>query len=271
MDWKEWILGKIADCVWNYFTGGNYSNITSDKQNKKFKEVIKNEENPNTILVKSQIRDFNSKSILFVMPGEEAVFINNGKIVKKFTEGRYVLTTSNYPFLSDLAVVVSGERFFSSNIYFIRTAVTKPLDWGTSIEVRDPQQLISTRVMCRGVYRLSITDSGLFVKYYMGNGSERLEQNEFAQILKDEILQKIKSQLAQFILERNQEIIGINRNQNELADKINKSLKDMYSDYGFNIVAFTISGIEILNNDRREKIEEAYSDKRIDEILKGRI
>ncbi len=45
------------------------------------REVIKNTVNQNTIIAKSQIQDFNTKSILFVMPGEEAVFINDGEIV----------------------------------------------------------------------------------------------------------------------------------------------------------------------------------------------
>lgn len=267
MDWKKWIIEKIADLIWNCLNNRNHPNVMDDTSRKKIVDVIKSEESRNTILIKSKICDFNSKSVLIVMPGEEALFVDNGKIVKKFNEGRYTLSTSNYPFLSDLITVVSGKRIFSSDIYFIRKAVSNPMDWGTSIVVRDPKQLISTRIMCRGVYRVQITNSKAFLSYYIGNGSEKLEQYEFAQTLKDEILQKIKSEITDYILDNNQEIIGISCQQNFLAEKIGEIIKDTYEIYGFKIVSFTIAGMDILNDDRREKIEEAYSRKRVSEIL----
>lgn len=74
------------------------------------REVIKNTVNQNTIIAKSQIQDFNTKSILFVMPGEEAVFINDGEIVGILSEGKQVLDTLNYPFLSDMISMISGKQ-----------------------------------------------------------------------------------------------------------------------------------------------------------------
>lgn len=264
MDWKEWGLGKIADLLWSYLTRKN--NVTDNRVKRNIIEVIKNEESPNSVLVKSKVQDFNSNSILIVMPGEEAVFINNGRIEKKFGEGRYKLSTSNYPFLSDLIVVISGKRIFSSNIYFIKSTISDTLDWGTSIQVRDPKQLVSTRVMCRGIYKVQISNSESFIRYCMGNGCEKLEQHEFNQLFRDEIIQTIKSKLTDYILKCNHEIIGINRYQSLWAEEIGKNIENVFVRYGFRIVSFVISGIDILNDKRREKIEEAYCDKRTREI-----
>ena len=265
MDWKEWGIGKIVDLIWEFFVGKKQSTL-SNKTGKKIIDVIKNEKGEDTILVKSPKCDFNSNSVLFVMPGEEAIFINNGKIVGKFNEGRYRLNTSNYPFLSDLITLISGERVFASNIYFVRKSVSCPVDWGTSLQVRDPVQRISTRVMCRGVYRIQISNSESFLKYYIGNGTETINQFEFAQLLKDEILQTIKSKLISYIFESDEEIIGIGRKQTALAEEIRKDIEDVYKEYGFKIVSFHISGMEVLSDNRREKIEDAYSQKRVNEI-----
>ena len=265
MDWKEWTLGKLADLVWGFFIGKKQSAL-SNKKGKNIIDVIKNREGENTILVKSPKCDFNSNSVLVVMPGEEAIFVNNGKIVGTFKEGRYTLNTSNYPFLSDLVTLISGDRIFTSNIYFVRNCISFPIDWGTSLQVRDPVQRVSTRVMCRGVYRIKICNSVLFLKCYIGNGKETINQYEFAQLLKDEILQTIKSKLVSHILECNEEIIGISRKQTLLAEEISKEIESSYKEYGFKIMSFNISGIEVLIDNRREKIENAYSQKRIDEI-----
>lgn len=265
MDWKAWGLGKIVDLVWDFFVSKKQHTL-SRKREKNIIDVIKNEGGENTILIKSPKCDFNSNSILFVMPGEEAIFVNNGEIVKIFKTGRYTLNTSNYPFLSDLVTLISGERIFTSNIYYVKNSVSSPIDWGTSLQVRDPVQRIVTRVMCRGVYRIQISNSVSFLKCYIGNGKAVIDQFGFAQLLKDEILQTIKSKLVSYIFESDEEIIGISRNQTALAEEIRKDMEDAYEEYGFKIVSFHISGIEVLNDSRREKIEDIYGQKRIDKI-----
>ena len=184
MDWKEWALEKAVNILVD--TVFNKSKSTDDSANKSstgrhIREVIRNEENQDIIIVKSKTQDFNTKSILFVMPGEEAVFINDGKIAGILQEGKHVLDTLNYPFLSDMISLISGkQRIHCSSLYYIRTTVSQPLDWGTSLQVRDPIQLISTRVMCRGVYRIQIINTKNFIRYFIGNGWERLEQQEFS-------------------------------------------------------------------------------------------
>lgn len=69
---------------------------------KHFLEVIKNTGNGEYLIWRQPEEDFNTNSKLIVMPGEMALFVNEGKIVQEFSEGTYQLSTKNYPFISRL-------------------------------------------------------------------------------------------------------------------------------------------------------------------------
>lgn len=274
MGWKVWGLEKIADIIVDAILERSKlkkDSVFNKPNDRSIREVIKNTENQNTIIVKSQIQDFNTKSILFVMPGEEAVFINDGEIVGILSEGKHVLDTLNYPFLSDMISMISGkQRIHCSSLYFIRSIISQPLDWGTSLQVRDPLQLISTRVMCRGVYRIQIVNSKNLIKYFIGNGWERLEQQEFSHLIQGEIIQFVKAYLTEYIMKRNEEILGINSEQRSLSIELGELIKNKYIQYGFKIVSFSVIGMDILElNSNRKNIEETYMQKRIAEIKKG--
>lgn len=271
MDWKAWILEKAMDSIWETILKRGEKGRPKVESNNKphLIDVIQNENSQNTIFSKSSRQDFNTKSVLVVMPGEEAVFVDNGKIMGVLKPGRHVLATSNYPFLSDISTILTGgKRLYSSSIYFIRKTVSPPVDWGTSIQVRDPVQLISTRVMFHGTYRIEIISSIKFLKYFIGNGAEQLDEKEFSHLLQGEIVQSIKTRLADFIITGNEEILAVSRKQQFIAEQIGLEVEKMFQQYGFRISAFSISGIDLFDPDaNRQKIEEAYRDKRINEIL----
>lgn len=272
MNWMDWLLGKIADffvaCFAEKFKSSGKKE-KGERQDRHIIDVIKNEEREkNFIISKSQIQDFNTKSVLFVMPGEEAAFINNGKIVGILGEGRHVLDTANYPFLSDVISLITGKvRIYSSSIYFIRKAISQPLDWGMSIQIRDPVQLICTRLMCNGVYRIQIKDSSNFLEQFIGNGLDKLNFIELSQLLKDDILRTVRAYLSDYLVTRDEEILGISSKQNELSEMLGRRIANMFIQYGIEISSFSIVGINILDGQtNREEIERAYRDKRIDEI-----
>lgn len=269
MSWREWIIEKTADFFYD-LVRKKLGSANSDEKKKKLikniRDVIQCEEN--FVLSKSSIQDFNTKSILQVMPGEEAVFIDNGKIIGVLSEGRHILDTHNYPFLSDvLAVSTGGKRVYSSKIYFVRKAISWPIEWGTSIQVRDPVQLIATRVMCRGSYRIKISNSVTFVKHFAGNGTDKLDYQDFSCLLRDEILQTIKAYLVEYIMSASKEILGIVGKQEILAEKILQKIKKKFIQYGIEIITFSIAGLDILENDiNRIELEKGYINKRLKEL-----
>lgn len=273
MNWKKWIMKKVAGTVYDTLidkirSQNLHQTETVKGDSKHIIDVIKNEED--FILTKSPIQDFNTKSILLVMPGEEAVFIDNGIILGVLGEGRHILDTMNYPFLSDIISFATGKKcIYSSSIYFIRKAVSQPMCWGTSLQLRDPVQLIATRVMCNGIYRIMITDSGKFLRYFIGNGVEKLDQYRFSHMLKDEILQTIKSYLSEYIMKNKKEILGISSKQEFLSECIQQKVENKFEQYGIQIVSLSVVGIDILDNDpNRKEIEKTYAEHRMRQIEK---
>lgn len=268
MCWKEWLIEKAVDFFYLIFKKRIGLEPAIDKGEKvtpNIRDVIQNERD--YILSRSSIQDFNTKSILQVMPGEEAVFVDNGKILGVFSEGRYVLDTLNVPFLSDVqGLFTGGKRIYSSRIYFVRKAVSRPMDWGTSVQVRDPVQMIATRVMCHGSYKITICNSAAFINRFVGNGIDQLDYKEFPCLLKDEILQAIKTCLANYMTSENKEILGIAGKQEILAKKVYKKIEKEFIQYGIEIITFSIAGLEIYEDVNRIKLEKAYRNKRETEL-----
>lgn len=269
MEWAKWFGEQLIKCVFDSFFQGKRKKVDSPvaEHENAIIDVIKNSETGDSILVKSPIENFNTKSILIVMPGEEAIFVDNGQIKNTLTEGRHILSTSNYPFLRDLIkIVLDNQYIFSSRIYFIRKADSFPIDWGTNITVRDPVQLIATRILCRGSYKVRILDSEKFLKYCVGNGINKLEREDMSNLLADEILQVIKSSLSLFVQKMKQELLELVNQQNRLAEYIGERIKGKYNMYGIEINHFAITGINFLYDENRNQIEQAYTQKRVDEI-----
>ena len=89
--------------TWKNSVNPNEVNYIGGK--KHFTDVLKNSGDGTLLIWRQPEEDFNTHSILIVEPGEEAIFVNNGKIEEVFTSGRYKLITENYPFLSRLQIL----------------------------------------------------------------------------------------------------------------------------------------------------------------------
>lgn len=61
-------------------------------------DVLKNTGPENFMIWRQPEEDFNNNSTLIVMPGEAAIFVNEGRIEEVFYSGTYRLSTENYPF-----------------------------------------------------------------------------------------------------------------------------------------------------------------------------
>ncbi len=69
---------------------------------------------------------------LIVRPGQQAIFVNQGKIADVFEPGQYRLETKNLPVLSTLQGWKYGlESPFKAEVYFVATRQVTDLKWGT--------------------------------------------------------------------------------------------------------------------------------------------
>ena len=147
---------------------------------KHWTDVIKNSGPGDLLIWRQPEEDFNTNSTLIVMPGEEAIFINQGTIEQVFENGTYKLSTNNYPFISRLKNAFSGGiSTFNSVVYFVRKAHSVEIKWGTDspIQVRDKVLGIATKLRARGSYKIQIDNAGKICGNGIYDGEEYIEND----------------------------------------------------------------------------------------------
>lgn len=237
---------------------------------KHWTDVIKNSGDGNLLIWRQPEEDFNANSTLIVMPGEEAIFINGGNIEQVFSSGTYKLSTNNYPFISRLRNAFSGGvSTFNCVVYFIRKAVSMELYWGTDspVQVRDPIFQIACDVQARGSYKITIEDSAKFLTLMIGNNVSTTTQVELTAFFKSQFLMHIKTGLAKVIRNSGEELIGINAQQETIANELSKIIYDAFDVYGIRLQTFSIESIDVVDNENRQKLEDAISSKGVMGIL----
>lgn len=242
------------------FRNANEVNYASGR--KHFTDVIKNQGRPSDLIYLAGEEDFNNNSTLIVDESQEAIFMKDGLIHRIFTPGSYVLNTDNYPFLSRLRNMMSGGvSTFNCKVYFVKKSLVKEFYWGTdsAIQVRDPNLKIQTELTARGAYKVRVVNSEYFLTRLTGSQIKNFTDDELTQFFRSQFLAYIKSTVAKVIMESNQEILGINARQLELAERIAPSIENALEPYGLKLVDFSIESIDIAGDENRKNIEAGYA------------
>ncbi len=237
---------------------------------KHFADVIKNTSPVDTLIWLNGEEDFNNNSTLIVAESEEALFFKDGVIEQVFTGGKYKLDTSNYPFISRLRnALTGGISTFNCKVYFVNKVHSMEVLWGTDspIQVRDPIQGIATSVMARGAYRVQVQNSKKFLLKMVGNSKAYMTKEDMTAYFRSRFSQHIKSLIAGYIKNSNEEILGICSQQDMLAEEIARQMGEAFDEYGIRLVDFSIAALDIPENDPgRIRLEEAYAQHRADQI-----
>lgn len=241
----------------------NEVNFTGGK--KHWTDVIKNSGPGDLLIWRQPEEDFNTNSTVVVMPGEEAIFIKGGVIEQVFDNGTYKLSTENYPFISRLRNAFSGGiSTFNCVVYFVRKASGIEIKWGTEspIQVRDPMLQIMTSLQARGAYKVQVEDGAKFLTKLLGNNIQFLMQEELDNFFISEFQQHIKTTIAKYVKNSQEEILGICAEQDILAEKIKPELQEILDDYGLRLMSFSIMGLDIpLDDPNRAELEAAFAKK----------
>lgn len=238
---------------------------------KHFADVIKNTSPGDTLIWLNKEEDFNTNSTLIVAESEEALFFQDGVIEAVFTGGKYILETGNYPFISRLRNMrTGGISTFNCKVYFVNKVHSMEILWGTDtpIQVRDPIQGIATSVMARGAYRVQVQDSKKFLLKMVGNSTGYMVEDDLKLFFRNQFSQHIKSTIGKYIKNSGEEILGICSEQDMLAEKISEPVAEAFEEYGIRLIQFSVSGLDIPENDpNRAVLEAAYARRRQQEIL----
>lgn len=226
---------------------------------KHWTDVIKNTGSGELLLWRQPEEDFNTNSTLVVMPGEEAIFVKNGNIEQVFESGTYKLSTENYPFISRLKNVFSGGvSTFNCVVYFIRKAHTEEIKWGTDspIQVRDKLLGIATKVRARGIYKIQISNPSIFLEKLVGNNIPMQTQSDLDKYFVNQFQSKIKTLITKELNDLESELLGIEARLEEFSAALKPSIHNLVSEYGMSCINFTISAIDIDDDELRRKYDE---------------
>ena len=231
---------------------------------KHWTDVIKNSGDGQLLLWRQPEEDFNTNSTLIVMPGEAALFVNQGKIEQVFDQaGTYKLSTRNYPFLSRFRNMFSGGvSVFNAVVYFVHTAVSAELLWGTAspIQVRDKLLGIATEVRARGSYQVQVAQPAAFLEKLIGNNVPYQTQQELNRYFANQFQGKIVSLLTQELNTMDGELLGVASRMGQFAEALRPEMAGILEPYGLACVSFTVSGLDIADDELRRRYDEIGMD-----------
>lgn len=230
---------------------------------KHWTDVIKNSGSGELLIWRQPEEDFNTNSTLIVNPGEEAIFIKDGTVEQVFENGKYQLSTENYPFISRLRNAFSGGiSTFNCIVYFVRKAHSEEILWGTDspIQVRDKMLGIATKIRSRGSYKIQIDNPAKFLEKLIGNNVPMQTQRELNKYFITEFQSKIKTVIAKALNASETELLGIDARLDEFSDLIEPYMQEVLDDYGLNCIKFTVAALDIDDDELRRKYDEIGMD-----------
>lgn len=235
---------------------------------KHWTDVIKNSGDGSLLLWRQPEEDFNTNSTLIVMPGEQAIFIKDGTVEQVFDNGKYRLSTENYPFISRLRNAFSGGvSTFNCVVYFVRKADSRELLWGTPepISVLDKVYNISTGIQARGSYKVRIVNPAVFLEKLLGNNVFFQEQGDLDSYFSNEFQQYIQSALGMFFQDYQKDLRdSLAANCSNIARELTPQINEVISRYGLALTSFTIASMQANRADYAEidaARKEAYAER----------
>jgi membrane protease subunit (stomatin/prohibitin family) len=116
--------------------------------------------------------DFRIGSQVIVGPGQEAVFVRDGKALDTFGPGRHTITTANIPLLVNLIGKLFGNRTpFTAEAYFVNTRVFPDMGWGTANPIPVMHLgvgLGASLLKAYGTFKMKVSNSQLFIEEVVG-------------------------------------------------------------------------------------------------------
>lgn len=180
---------------------------------------------------------------LIVRPGQQAVFVDQGKIADTFEPGRYELKTENLPLLSTLRGWKFGfESPFKAEIYFVSTRTLTDLKWGTPnpIMLRD-SEFGPIRLRAFGNYTLRAIDAKALLRELVGTDGI-FDANEVGELLRSIIV----SAFTDLLGESHISALDLAAKYSELSESLRTKVCERIDDeYGLEVPALQIVNIAL--------------------------
>lgn len=223
------------------------------------------------IVYKHYAEDLSTATQLIVNEGQVAVFLKGGRICDMFGPGTYTLSTNNIPILSKLInLPFGGKTPFTAEIYYINAVTKLDLTWGTSdpIQLVDPKYHIRLRIRAFGQVGLKLNNYALFIQELIGsmNASEVIDYNKVLDFYKGFLISKVKSLIAEIIIEEQISALEISAKLSRISDRISENISGDFERFGMRLVNFYVKSINFPEDDF-ERINKLLEEKAAFDIM----
>lgn len=206
--------------------------------------IIKYEGDNSTFVWKHPREDFNTSTQLIVHESQEAIFFYNGQALDLFGPGRHTLETQNVPLLTSVSskIISGGETPFHAEVYFVNLAERMGISWGTNSKVQymDPEFGFPLSIGASGEMTLAVRDSRKLLVKLVGTEAI-LSQDKLISYFKSFLQTRIKTVLANTIVEKKLSIFEMDSNLEELSSAIKKKLLSDFGGYGIELAQFLVT------------------------------
>jgi membrane protease subunit (stomatin/prohibitin family) len=180
---------------------------------------------------------------LIVRPGQQAVFVHQGKIADVFEPGQHRLATKNLPILSTLAGWKYGfDSPFKAEVYFVATSQITDLKWGTPnpVMMRDPD-FGTIRVRAFGTYTMKAMDPKILLRELVGTDDD-FETDEISELVRS----IINSAFADVVAKSEIPVLDLSAHYHELSEQIRRLVIERIDDeYGLELPQLFVVNISV--------------------------
>ena len=180
---------------------------------------------------------------LIVRPGQEAVFVSQGRVADVFGPGQYRLETKNLPILSTVLGWKYGfDSPFKAEVYFVSTRQITDLKWGTPnpVIMRDAD-FGPLRVRAFGSYTLRAVCPRTLLTELVGTDHD-FEADEVTELLRS----AINMAFADVVSNSGIAVMDLSTRYNELAEKLRLEVVERIDDeFGLEVPQLYIVNISL--------------------------
>lgn len=190
------------------------------------------------LFYKFQNQEIKKGSRLIIRPGQDAIFIHNGKVEGIFEEdGDYDIETDIIPFLSTLKSWKFGfNNPLRAEILFINTRELL-VKWGTKNAINLPAAGLPGGMPIRafGTFNCKVADHSLLIEKIAG-----IRQTYTVEDVKERIIASLDQLLMSWISKEGKDMFNLQADARSIAKGIEQDLNEDMSKLGIGIVDFTI-------------------------------
>ena len=179
---------------------------------------------------------------LIVRPGQQAIFVNEGRIADVFAPGMYELKTQNLPILSTLNAWPYGFNSpFKAEVYFASTKTFTNLKWGTAnpVIVRDPDFGV-VRVRAYGNYSIRVkTPADLLQQLVSTDGLFQVDE------IQDHLRNRIVTAFASWLGKSQVPLLDFAAQYSELGEQVQNGIQAEIGNLGLELTELLIENVSV--------------------------